>query len=212
MLLKFLTRLLLSSGFFLFILSGQVSAQKKFEAGFVLGFNTSQISGDNLGGFDRLSPNGGLFVKREINEKIDWRLEMAYLGKGSKNVPGPEDPATDYYLLRIHYIELPLVVSYNVKPKWRIEAGPSVGVFLGNHEEDINGEYVGVLSAREQFKRFDFSGNVGLIWRFAEKWALNVRASNSILPVRNYDQQTSFRLNKGQLNKSIMFRLFYSFQ
>jgi hypothetical protein len=184
---------------------------QKFEAGLALGFNTSQISGDNLGGFNRLSPNAGIFIKRVINDKLDWRLEMAYLGKGSRNAPGPDDPATDYYLLRLHYVELPLMFSYNLKSKWRVEAGPSVGVYVGHFEEDINGEYVGILSAREDFKRLDISGNLGIIWEFSEKWKLNVRGSNSILPVRNYDQQTSFRLNKGQLNKSIMLRLFYCF-
>jgi hypothetical protein len=196
--------------FFLWFFSSTTKAQK-FDAGLVIGFNTSQISGDNLGGFNRLSPNAGIFVKREVNEKLDWRLEMSYIGKGSRNAPGPDDPATDYYLLRIHYIEVPLMLSYQVKPKWRLEAGPSIGVYVGHFEEDINGEYVGILSSRENFKRLDVSGNLGIIWEFSEKWKLNVRGSNSILPVRNYDQQTSFRLNKGQLNKSIMLRLFYCF-
>jgi hypothetical protein len=50
-----------------------------------------------------------------------------------------------------------------------------------------------------------------VIWKLNENWSLNFRASNSILPVRNFDQQASFRLTRGQLNKSVMGRVFYNF-
>jgi hypothetical protein len=209
MILKFTkTRMLLTSGFFLLSL---VSYSQGFEAGIIAGFNTSQISGDDLGGFNRISPNAGIYVTRELTDKLNWQLEMTYLGKGSKKNIGPEDPASSYYLLRIHYIELPVLLQYEFSNKIVIEGGPSLGVYVGHKEEDINGEFVGILSAREQFKKFDLSGNLGVIWKLNENWSLNVRASNSILPVRNFDQQASFRLTTGQLNKSIMARLLYKF-
>ncbi|MEX1189223.1 MAG: porin family protein [Bacteroidia bacterium] len=204
-----LTRVLLCSGFFL-LMQGNITAQG-FDAGLIIGFNTSQISGDDLGGFDRISPNAGIFVKRQLKDKFSLQLEMTYLGKGSKANIGPDDPATAYYLLRTHYIEIPILFQFQFSNKIIFEAGPSLGVYIGHKEEDINGEFVGVLKAREQFKRFDLSGNLGVIWKFNDKWALNVRGSNSILPVRNFDQQASFRLTRGQLNKSIMGRVFYTF-
>lgn len=204
------TRWLALSGFFLFSNTHSLFAQG-FKAGLILGFNTSQISGDDLGGFNRISPNSGIFVKRELSDKLSLQLEMTYLGKGSKKNLGPEDPASSYYLLRIHYIEVPVLLQYKFSNKITIEGGPSLGVYIGHKEEDINGEFVGVLSAREQFKRFDLSGNLGVIWNLNETWSLNVRASNSLLPVRNFDQQASFRLTRGQLNKSVMGRIFYNF-
>jgi hypothetical protein len=200
--------MLLTSGFFLLSL---VSYSQGFEAGIIAGFNTSQISGDDLGGFNRISPNAGIYVTRELTDKLNWQLEMTYLGKGSKKNIGPEDPASSYYLLRIHYIELPVLLQYEFSNKIVIEGGPSLGVYVGHKEEDINGEFVGILSAREQFKKFDLSGNLGVIWKLNENWSLNFRASNSILPVRNFDQQASFRLTRGQLNKSVMGRVFYNF-
>jgi len=205
-----LTRWLALSGFFLFSNMHSLFAQG-FQAGLILGFNTSQISGDDLGGFNRISPNSGIFVKRELSDKLSLQLEMTYLGKGSKKNLGPEDPASSYYLLRIHYIEVPVLLQYKFSNKITIEGGPSLGVYIGHKEEDINGEFVGVLSAREQFKRFDLSGNLGVIWNLNDTWSLNVRASNSLLPVRNFDQQASFRLTRGQLNKSVMGRIFYNF-
>lgn len=209
MILKFTkTRLILTSGFFLLSL---FSYSQGFEAGIIAGFNTSQISGDDLGGFNKLSPNAGLFVSRDFKDKYKFQLEITYLGKGSKKNIGPEDPATSYYLLRIHYIEIPLMFIYNLSEKLSIEAGPSIGVYIDHKEEDINGEFIGVLAAREQFKRIDLSGNFGIYWRFSDRLSGNVRGANSILPVRNFDQQASFRLTRGQLNKSIMARLLYKF-
>lgn len=202
------TRVMIISAFLLLSL---LSYSQGFEAGFIAGFNTSQISGDDLGGFNRLSPNAGLFVSRDFKDKYKFQLEITYLGKGSKKNIGPEDPANSYYLLRIHYIEIPIMFIYKFSEKLSIEAGPSAGVYINHKEEDINGEFVGVLAAREQFKRLDLSGNLGIHWNFSERLSGNVRGSNSILPVRNFDQQASFRLTRGQLNKSIMARLLYKF-
>ena len=38
-----------------------------FNAGIIGGFSTSQVSGDELSGFNKIGPKIGFFVNREIN-------------------------------------------------------------------------------------------------------------------------------------------------
>ena len=187
------------------------SFAQSFKAGLILGANTSQITGDALRGFDRISPNLGLFVNREFGKKFSMQLEMQYLGKGSRKNMGAKDSIPTFYVLRLNYIEVPLLLSYAIKPKILLVAGPSIGVLISYKEADLYGDLKGQYSPKEQFKRIDYSGSFGGSWLINDSWTLNVLASNSIVPVRNYDGQISERLLHGQMNKSIMIRLYYKF-
>lgn len=195
----------------LFELLPSKSIAQSFNAGLIIGANTCQITGDALQGFDRISPNLGIFVNRDINKDFSLQMEMQYLGKGSRKNIGPKDLAPTFYLLRMHYIEIPLLLRYNLKPKIQLVAGPSVGVLISYKEADLYGDLKGQYSPEEQFKRLDYSGSFGGSWLINNAWTLNILASNSIVPVRNYDGQIRERLLHGQMNKSIMIRLYYKF-
>jgi len=187
------------------------SVAQSFNAGLILGANTCQITGDALQGFDRISPNLGLFVNRDFGKKLSLQLEMQYLGKGSRKNMGSKDSIPTFYVLRLNYIEVPLLLRYSIKPKIQLVAGPSIGVLVSYKEADLYGDLKGQYSPKEQFNRIDYSGSFGGSWLINSSWTLNVLASNSIVPVRNYDGQISERLLHGQMNKSIMMRLYYKF-
>ena len=62
-----------------------------FNAGIIGGFSTSQVSGDELSGFNKIGPRIGCFV----NKKINWyylQLELQYI----------IDCATDITLYKSH--------------------------------------------------------------------------------------------------------------
>jgi hypothetical protein len=177
----------------------------------IIGANTSQITGDALQGFDKFSPNLGFLVSREFGKNVNVQFEMQYLGKGSRKNIGPKDSIQTFYVLRLHYAELPLMIRYRLKPKIELELGPSVGVLLGYKEADLYGDLDGQYSPKEKFTRIDYSGSFGGSWLINDSWTLNIRASNSIIPVRNYDGQVKERLLHGQMNKSIMIRFYYKF-
>ena len=187
------------------------STTKVFQGGLLFGINTSQITGDDLAGYNKLSPTLGAFVRMKLGEKTALQMEMAYLGKGSNKNLLPSDSIQTEYLLRLHYIEVPLVFQYDYNKKLNFEIGPSLGVFFGSREEDLDGDMSGIYSSREQFKPFDLSFTVGGTWKFNEKWSFNVRSANSMFPVRNHYQNTSYRLNKGQYTSCIMGRFFVNF-
>jgi hypothetical protein len=186
--------------------------EQKFKAGVLFGLNTSQITGDDLAGYDKPGLTFGGFVKREFG-RSSITMELAYLGKGSRKNVGPKDSIPTFYKLQLHYVEIPILYQFKFKfePKLQAEIGPSIGVLLSFKEEDLYGDLSGEYASTEQFKRTDVSFNIGASWLFSKKWALNIRNANSIFPVRDYDQKSHYRLNKGQYSSSIMGRIIYQF-
>src|SRR5687768_12714295 len=83
-----------------------VSAQS-FKGGFNAGFTTSQVSGDNLAGYNKAGLIGGLFVYREISKKFSLRMDFSYVMKGSRKAVHPEIGDFDFYVLKLNYIEVP---------------------------------------------------------------------------------------------------------
>jgi hypothetical protein len=192
------------------IFSTSNAQENKFNAGILFGLNTSQITGDDLAGYDKPSLTFGGFVKREFGRSA-ITMELAYLGKGSRKNFGPKDSIPTFYKLQLHYIEIPILFQFKFTPKLQAEIGPSMGVLLSYTEEDIYGDLSGEYASSEQFKRTDVSFNMGASWLFSKKWTLNIRNANSIFPVRDHDQKSHYRLNKGQYNSSIMGRIIYQF-
>jgi len=197
--------------FFLLTCFIQKAISQKFNSGFQLGLNTSQITGDNLAGYNKAGLTAGIWVNRQLSERLSIWMELSYLPKGSKMLNRPSDSIPDYYRLHLNYIEVPLSINYRLLPKMSLEMGISCGAYISHSEEDVNGDLSGIYGPREQFKRTDLSFNAGLNWHFNSKWMFNVRNANSIFPVRNHDQQTYFRLNRGQYTSCIMGRILYQF-
>lgn len=198
---------------FLFLLSlvqAPVLAQP-FRGGVFAGFNTSQITGDDLAGYDKLSPLAGGLVRWPFAKNLSLQLEIGYIGKGSRKNLSPRDSIPTFYLLRLHYIEVPLLIQYRIKPQIEIETGPSVGVLFRWYEEDTFGPLSGPNSSREQFKPFDFSWSFGGTWWFKDNWGIGLRNLSTMFPVRSHDQKSTYRLNRGQYSSSIFGRIIYLF-
>lgn len=183
-----------------------------FRAGAVAGINTSQISGDNLSGFNKPSPILGLFVERVFNENWSAQMELTYMGKGSrKNIDTARNDFT-LYRLNMHYAEIPVLAKYNTGGKIAVEFGPSFGYLITHREKDEFGEMDGQFAPNEQFRRLDFSAALGLNYIISSNFHFNLRLVNSLLPVRDHDGQTKFRLNRGQYHTGLAFRLHYYFK
>lgn len=197
--------------FILFNLSAALKAQDNegFKAGLVAGINASQISGDNLGGFYKPSFIVGGFVRRKIKSNALLQFDIMYIGKGSRKNANFELEDYTIYRLNMHYIEVPLAYIWKYREKLWFEGGLSAAALLTYYEGDENGD----LSAQqpEKFKPYDFSYFAGIHLNFNTKWSLNLRFSNSILPVRENFGGATFRLNRGQYHSCINTRLVYLF-
>lgn len=194
-----------------FMLQSRTILAQEFQGGVFAGINTSQITGDDLGGYDKLGLSIGFAGRRAFNKKWAFHMEIGYLGKGSRTNLSQRDTFINFYRLKLHYIEVPMLFQYRISPAFEIEAGPSLGVLFKWYEEDIQGELGGPNSSSQQFKLYDLSGAYGATWWVKEKWGINIRSLSSIFPVRNHDQNAHYRLNRGQYTSCIMGRIIHIF-
>ncbi|HPF00226.1 MAG TPA: porin family protein [Bacteroidales bacterium] len=165
---------------FLLILTLQSSAQS-FRGGFRAGLTGSQVDGDNLSGFDKAGLTGGFMVAIPLNEFSDLAMEMLFVQKGSRRNPTKDNNLTKY-VMRLNYIEVPVLFRRQLKSNFGFETGLSFGILLDNEnrEFDING----AIPARPDFEKYELAAHLGFRYFFNEKQSINLRYSNSVLPIR----------------------------
>ena len=165
--------------------------KSRFYGGVRVGFTASQISGDDLAGFHQLGAAAGLFVNHAVNASgsLKLQLELNFTMKGSHSYTPPKQQyEVEFYSLRLGYVEVPLMLEWAVG-KWtlwgksfqfELEIGPAFGVNVFQREREATGLIIG----RPPFRRFEFSGMAGLSLKIADHHSVNLRYSNSIVPVR----------------------------
>ena len=101
------------------------SSAQSFGGGIILGISTSQVGGDNLGGFNKAGLLTGVYANRTINPLLTLQMEMTYIQKGSNN-PNMNDfehPDLDVPDISMSYIEIPLLIKYKQSEFLDIEGG-----------------------------------------------------------------------------------------
>lgn len=165
-------------------------ALSKFYGGVRVGFTATQISGDDLTGFHQVGAATGLFVNHAIHPsgRLKLQLELDFVMKGSHSTSPKNQPADNFYSLRLGYVEMPFLLIWTAG-KWQLwdqkfmfdlEIGPAFGVNVFSREREANGLIIG----RPPFRWYEFSAMAGITLNIAEHHSVNVRYSNSIIPVR----------------------------
>jgi len=163
---------------FILGVKGSLSAQK-FQGGLILGFNASQIDGDQLAGYHKLGFNTGIGVSYDLENS--WQLNIDFLfsqrGSHSRYIRS-EVPRS----LTLNYIELPIYASYR---DWYIEdddfykiqgfAGLSLGRLFGvrNSLGDPDIE-------QDNFLKNDIGYLLGAKFFFNRHWGISGRYTRSI--------------------------------
>ena len=190
-----------------FSLPGFLHAQS-FRAGVLTGVTASQISGDQLGGFDKAGLMAGGVVSLQLSKKFDLAMEILYIQKGSKKNPKPDVGDYSSYLLRLNYFEMPLMLQWHYSKRFTFEGGFTFGALLNEYEEDELGE----LPERRPFDKFELGVAGGMKVNFAQKFSFITRIAGSILAVRDHYSGAEYRLNKGQYNALLLFGVQYTFK
>ncbi len=191
----------------LFTFSMQLLHAQNFNAGVIGGISTTQVAGDQLSGFNKVGIIAGGFVNKAFSDKIGVQMELIFIQKGSRK-PVDVNNNNEFYVLRVSYFEVPLLLKWQVAQKFNIEGGPSFGSLVFSEEEREWGTY----NSNPPFKKLDLSVNIGLSYTLSEKIAVNVRLSNSVLPIRDYPGgfPTIF-FDRGQYNTVLAFTLHCQF-
>lgn len=183
-----------------------VNAQR-FKAGLRAGITGTQISGDQLGGFDKAGIVAGGMVSTTLSQKFDLGFEILYIQKGSRKNADPEKGDYVSYLLRLNYFEVPVLLQWKYSKRFTFEAGPTFGALVGTLEEDEFGE----LDQPREFSNFELGVGAGMSVHIVEGLYFNLRGTNSVLPVREHVSGQDYRLNRGQYNSSLLFTFHYIF-
>ena len=191
---------------FLFSVFGTSFAQR-FNGGAKLGLATSQVAGDTYSGFNKVGPAAGFFVNFQPVDHSSVQFELCYIQKGSRKNANTVKEDYDSYLLRINYIEMPLLYRFHIG--WfALEAGPSLGFFMSGYEEN-NGEEI----KADDFAPVTFQMNLGVVFTVAENWKFGLRSNNSFTNLRTqtYTGHVPRLWTHGQFSDVILFTVGYQF-
>ena len=161
---------------------------QNFYGGLILGGNVSQVGGDARGGYNKVGVVGGAFAGLKLTEDFDVQMEMKYIQKGSYSTDIENRPAFDPYLIKLDYIDLPIVFSYNlnminvndINLSWlKFELGLSFD-FLINYRQEILGA---VVPASNPWNRVVLNTVVGFRVNVKENIEIGLRAVDSMTSI-----------------------------
>ena len=133
-----------------------------FDAGLVIGINSSQINGDYLSGYDKTGFLVGFRVEARFNNSSGLAMEMLFNRKGSRD-PNQFVPGSDQQrFISMNYVEIPILYHKRVEAKIgliSIEGGVSYARLFGtNINENANSiNYDGFTDIQNEFKNNDLS-------------------------------------------------------
>lgn len=142
-------------------------AQLPFSYGFKAGINSSNVVGDDADGFkSRTGIVGGLFVRFNIPGKFSVQTELLYSRKGAKRTELDESSIQFNRVLKVDYLEIPLLVRYKLAGRGPVSsnvfAGPAFA-FAKSSETVKEVEVSGwpLAGARNNYN--ETSSDVGLV-------------------------------------------------
>jgi hypothetical protein len=185
------------------------SFSQKFHGGLFAGIAASQISGDQLSGFNKAGIYAGGFTNYYFTEKSALELEIYFIQKGSHKSQRPKNNDYSAYNLNLQYTEMALLYQWHFPKRFFLETGLGLGVILNTLaiEKDENG--IVPNYSRPRFNQFDLSLIAGLGVNISEHFKVNLRGENSMIPIRKPVVGTSFRLDRMQYNSIITLSLIY---
>lgn len=94
------------------IFTTDLSAQSRFKAGVVAGFNVCQIRGDDTGGFNKFGLVGGVRAITILQEKMDVSMELLYSQRGSRANSTEQTRLGRDVEIDLNYVEVPVLFNY----------------------------------------------------------------------------------------------------
>jgi len=157
------------------------SHAQRFHGGLMIGGVVSQVQGDSYGGFNKFGLYGGGFVSLDLGKYIALQMEMDFIQKGSRENIDPEKEQYDSYLLRVNYIEVPLLFQATLFQRLELEIGPAMDVLVGSYEEYNQQEVDNLVPLRP----VTLSGIAGVSLIIIDHLKINYRFNMSLLSIRD---------------------------
>lgn len=193
--------------FLMLLVIPSVFAQK-FEGGIMGGLLGSQVAGDPSAGYHKLGVYGGISVSRHITEKSGLQLEMYFIQKGAAENP-TEENGNFQYLLRVRYVEIPILYQFNISKELLLEGGLAFSYLVGTPYEEAN---FSTAVPKTPFYQSSATFILGLEYRVTQSFSVIFRTNNSITPIRAHASGATRFFNRGQysdiLSLGVSFNIF----
>jgi hypothetical protein len=145
-------------------LTGEMSP---INSGFGLkaGFNYANVRGTGasaIPGGIQLKPSfhAGIFAQFRLSNRFSVQPELLYSRQGYRvATPGTTPPSPTYEALKLDYINLPVLLVFNLSYRWSIHAGPQAGLLLTVREDDRE-------AGQDAFRALDLGAAIGTEFRF----------------------------------------------
>lgn len=160
------------------LLSAQHGYKSPYRVGLKLGCSIHTLSGDLTESHPDGSLLGGFWFQLKMNKKWTAQTELLLLDKGIGAYSGKSP-----HFVNLHYFEIPLLFQFH-RRMICFEFGPGLGYMI-NYAEHLYGNQTPDLANSYPFMRSELSFNVGIGCSVNEKWAIGLRLSHSLLPVRS---------------------------
>jgi len=169
----------------IFNLSIGYAFSQQFHGGVMAGLVGSQVAGDSFSGFKKAGIYAGGFVSLDVGGESSLRMELSYFQKGSRENP-TEKNGYRSYLLRLNYIELPILYQYQVG-KFNFFGGPSAGFLLG-YNESVDQEVISDHQNYNKPARVTLQVNFGFRFGITPEISVDFRTNNSLMNVFSENQ------------------------
>jgi len=197
---------------------------QNFYGGINLGTTISQVDGDNFGGYHKISPLGGVYVRNTFNDKWGMYAGIEYKRKGSKEVQKNEAGyVVFYYAMNADYIEIPVLATYNIKKigipglfsyslkkDFIFDFGVSYSYLIKGTEDNGTGP---IPPPTRPFRKYEIANHIGLNYKLSDHIWASWRLSYTFLflPVRDHPGGQVYWFNRGQYNHNQSFSIKYEF-
>ncbi|MBK7096722.1 MAG: PorT family protein [Saprospiraceae bacterium] len=191
----------------LFLIISDVILAQKFGGGITLGFNASQIDGDDMAGYHKIGWNSGLNTSYNLNDPWQINVDFLFSQRGSQSQLIPDDTES-LRKITLNYIELPVYIAYQ---DWKIEddfykvqgfAGLSAGRLFSVKnalgDDDINGD---------NFLKNDLSYVLGAKFMFSKHLGMTGRYTRSFIKMYKNPEDGSRSLLSYFLNFSLFYKI-----
>ena len=180
--------------FFCIIFSLSAFAQeRKFVGGLLAGVNGIQIAGDKEKKWGAGGVTAGVCVQKFVAKKLALQLELKYIQKGSIYPYVNDYGLQDWEVLRLHYIEIPLVVNYSVSKKtnfWYLQGGFAYANLFKKSFSETRMQMTNPPFLLEQYSDHDLSWIMGVGYMLnkgkLKRFSFLFRYSRSIIPIHEY--------------------------
>ena len=161
---------------------------QNFFGGLVAGGTISQVGGDARGGYNKIGLVGGAFAGLNLSQDVDVQMELKYIQKGSYSADVEYWYAFDPFLIKLDYVDLPVVFAYNlnkinindVNLKWlKFELGLSFD-FLVNYKQEIQGV---VVKESNPWNKVVLNTVVGVRVCVKENFEIGLRTVNAMTSI-----------------------------